>query len=62
MSKKRKASDKALPEAPKEPKIKVEPGIESDSNARYSDGQIFFHDHKPEMIWDTAMFTYTLNM
>ena len=35
MSKKRKASDKALPEAPKEPKIKVKPGIESDSsNAR----------------------------
>ena len=34
MSKKRKASDKALPEAPKEPKIKVEPGLESDTNAR----------------------------
>ena len=45
MSKKRKASDKALPEAPKEPKIKVEPGLESDSNARYSDDQIFSHGH-----------------
>ena len=44
MSKKRKASDRALPEAP-QPKIKVEPGLESDSNARYSDGQIFSHGH-----------------
>ena len=39
MSKKRKSSDKTLPEAPKA-KIKVEPGLES--KTRYSDGQFAY--------------------
>ena len=40
MSKKRKANDKALPEAPKA-KIKVEPGLES-KTSRYSDDQFAY--------------------